>query len=68
MLIIGLQTVMASLRGELNGALTYEAIYDGDTDEPVGEMNEPDCDLWEEWMGWEGAGIRDYSSFINPYN
>ncbi|CAO2814694.1 unnamed protein product [Amaranthus hypochondriacus] len=24
-------------------------------------------DLWEEWMGWEGAGIRDYSSHINPY-
>lgn len=25
-------------------------------------------DMWEEWMGWEGAaGIRDYSSHINPY-
>ena len=24
-------------------------------------------DLWEEWMGWEGAGIRDYTSHINPY-
>lgn len=20
---------------------------------------------WEEWMGWEGAGTRDYSSHIN---
>ncbi|KAM7475843.1 hypothetical protein LguiB_023086 [Lonicera macranthoides] len=24
-------------------------------------------DMWEEWMGWEGGGIRDYSSHINPY-
>ncbi|CAN0919798.1 Chaperone protein dnaJ 8, chloroplastic [Linum grandiflorum] len=28
---------------------------------------EPEYELWEEWMGWEGAGIRDYSSHINPY-
>ncbi|KAK4267664.1 hypothetical protein QN277_024416 [Acacia crassicarpa] len=31
------------------------------------ETNSPDWDLWEEWMGWEGAGIRDYTSHINPY-
>ncbi|GAB2293677.1 hypothetical protein Dimus_027890 [Dionaea muscipula] len=29
--------------------------------------NQPEWDLWEEWMGWEGGGIRDYSSHINPY-
>ncbi|XP_074571752.1 chaperone protein dnaJ 8, chloroplastic-like [Curcuma longa] len=30
-------------------------------------MYDPD-DLWEEWMGWEGASfVRDYSDHINPY-
>lgn len=38
-----------------------------DADEPMRGMDDPDWDLWEEWMGWEGAGIRDYSSHINPY-
>ncbi|CAN1224332.1 Chaperone protein dnaJ 8, chloroplastic [Linum perenne] len=28
---------------------------------------EPEYEVWEEWMGWEGGGIRDYSSHINPY-
>ncbi|KAI3686303.1 hypothetical protein L1987_79977 [Smallanthus sonchifolius] len=36
-------------------------------DDPITAMDDPDWDLWEEWMGWEGAGIRDYSSHINPY-
>ncbi|KAK1316625.1 hypothetical protein QJS10_CPA05g02227 [Acorus calamus] len=30
-------------------------------------MCDSSWDMWEEWMGWEGAGIRDYSSHINPY-
>lgn len=38
-----------------------------DENEPMRGMFDPDYDLWEEWMGWEGAGIRDYSSHINPY-
>lgn len=37
---------------------------DGFSDEG---MYDSGWDLWEEWMGWEGAGIRDYSSHINPY-
>ncbi|KAK4802579.1 hypothetical protein SAY86_000782 [Trapa natans] len=41
--------------------------YDQGIDEPCRGMNDPDWDMWEEWMGWEGAGIRDYSSHINPY-
>ncbi|XP_072995345.1 chaperone protein dnaJ 8, chloroplastic-like [Typha latifolia] len=36
-------------------------------DEPMRGMYDSSWDLWEEWMGWEGAGIRDYSSHINPY-
>ncbi|XP_039039640.1 chaperone protein dnaJ 8, chloroplastic-like isoform X2 [Hibiscus syriacus] len=29
--------------------------------EPCNEegMENPEWDLWEEWMGWEGGGIRD---------
>ncbi|WOK95048.1 chaperone protein dnaJ 8, chloroplastic-like [Canna indica] len=36
-------------------------------DDPNRGMHGPSWDLWEEWMGWEGAGIRDYTSHINPY-
>lgn len=36
-------------------------------DESMRGFNDSDWDMWEEWMGWEGAGIRDYSSHINPY-
>ncbi|XP_072967548.1 chaperone protein dnaJ 8, chloroplastic-like [Typha angustifolia] len=36
-------------------------------DEQMRGMYDSSWDLWEEWMGWEGAGIRDYSSHINPY-
>ena len=60
------QIVMANLRGESNDTTVHEA-YDAGIDEPMRGMNEPDYDMWEEWMGWEGAGIRDYSSHINPY-
>ncbi|KAA8540555.1 hypothetical protein F0562_024526 [Nyssa sinensis] len=60
--------VMSNLRGESSRPEmeSYEP-YDGGIDEPMRGMNEPDWDMWEEWMGWEGAGIRDYSSHINPY-
>ncbi|XP_027344534.1 chaperone protein dnaJ 8, chloroplastic-like [Abrus precatorius] len=59
--------VMANLRGESDAVELYEAAYDKVVDEPLRGMNDPDWDMWEEWMGWEGAGIRDYSSHINPY-
>lgn len=36
-------------------------------DESFRENFDLDWELWEEWMGWEGAGTRDYSSHINPY-
>ncbi|KAL2533985.1 Chaperone protein dnaJ 8 [Abeliophyllum distichum] len=61
--------VISNLRGELsNPELQMYEQYDmaGDDDQMRG-MNDQDWDLWEEWMGWEGAGIRDYSSHINPY-
>lgn len=50
---------MTNLRGESNATEMY--------DEPMRGVDDPDWDLWEEWMGWEGAGIHDYSSHINPY-
>ncbi|PHT79498.1 Chaperone protein dnaJ 8, chloroplastic [Capsicum annuum] len=57
-------TVMSNLRGETKSAEIYEEY---DDDESMRGVNDPDWDMWEEWMGWEGAGIRDYSSHINPY-
>lgn len=56
-------TVMDVLRGDHNTVIdtTYGATGD---EEFAGMYND---DLWEEWMGWEGAGIRDYSSHINPF-
>ncbi|KAF7814530.1 Chaperone protein dnaJ 8, chloroplastic [Senna tora] len=60
--------VMANLRGESSNATQlYETYEDEGVDEPMRGMEDPDWDMWEEWMGWEGAGIRDYSSHINPY-
>ncbi|KAL7222434.1 hypothetical protein ACSBR1_024180 [Camellia fascicularis] len=65
------QIVMSNLRGESSSSSScrseMEEPYDAGIDEPMRGMNDPDWDLWEEWMGWEGAGIRDYSSHINPY-
>ncbi|KAK8584696.1 hypothetical protein V6N13_138647 [Hibiscus sabdariffa] len=49
--------VMSRLRGESRATV----------DEAEAEGTRGDWELWEEWMGWEGAGIRDYSSHINPY-
>ncbi|CAK9186837.1 unnamed protein product [Ilex paraguariensis] len=60
--------VMSNLRGETPAsARDMYQTYDAGEDESMRGMNDPDWDLWEEWMGWEGAGIRDYSSHINPY-
>ncbi|KAJ4949958.1 hypothetical protein NE237_026790 [Protea cynaroides] len=57
--------VMSYLRGEEKNTVDEYESYDyNDSEEP---MCDPDWDMWEEWMGWEGAGIRDYSSHINPY-
>ncbi|XP_059643461.1 chaperone protein dnaJ 8, chloroplastic-like [Cornus florida] len=62
-------TVMSNLRGDpiTSEMESYEPYDDAGMDEPMRGMDDPDWDLWEEWMGWEGAGIRDYSSHINPY-
>ncbi|XVF86323.1 hypothetical protein PTKIN_Ptkin18bG0030200 [Pterospermum kingtungense] len=54
--------VMSKLRGESRESEMFEAY---DINDEV--MENPDWELWEEWMGWEGAGIRDYTSHINPY-
>lgn len=63
--MIHLQIVMSKLRGKPT-APEVEA-HDEGLDYSFRGMNDPDWDLWEEWMGWEGAGIRDYTSHINPY-
>ncbi|GKA13930.1 chaperone protein DnaJ 8, chloroplastic-like protein [Tanacetum coccineum] len=62
--------VMSNLRDETSVSLSEVDMYgpsDEGIDEPMRGMDDPDWDMWEEWMGWEGAGIRDYSSHINPY-
>ncbi|XP_008795206.1 chaperone protein dnaJ 8, chloroplastic-like [Phoenix dactylifera] len=63
--------VISSLReAEEEGGEQWESqewSEDGYGDEPMRGMCDASWDLWEEWMGWEGAGIRDYSSHINPY-
>ncbi|XP_022934104.1 chaperone protein dnaJ 8, chloroplastic-like [Cucurbita moschata] len=58
--------VMNNLRGISTPIETRESCEEG-VDEEMRGMDDPDWELWEEWMGWEGAGIRDYSSHINPY-
>nr|XP_043637242.1 chaperone protein dnaJ 8, chloroplastic-like [Erigeron canadensis] len=55
--------IMSDLRGETSVA----KLDDEPSDDSLRGMDDPDWDMWEEWMGWEGAGIRDYSSHINPY-
>ena len=63
-----LQMVMSNLRDETSVAeMEYYGSSDAGIDEPMRGMEDPEWDMWEEWMGWEGAGIRDYSSHINPY-
>lgn len=56
--------VISNIRGE-SKVQEMEAYYD--PDEQFRGMEDSEWDMWEEWMGWEGAGIRDYSSHINPY-
>ncbi|KAI3986250.1 hypothetical protein MKX01_018746 [Papaver californicum] len=57
-------TLMSYLRGETNEQQEYKYV---DEDDEMRGMCDSDWDMWEEWMGWEGAGIRDYSSHVNPY-
>ncbi|XP_071723465.1 chaperone protein dnaJ 8, chloroplastic-like [Rutidosis leptorrhynchoides] len=61
--------VMSKLREEPEESTEYQSYGPSDQgiDEPLWGMDDPDWDMWEEWMGWEGAGIRDYTSHINPY-
>lgn len=61
--------LMSNLREKETSDLyeTYDASYVDHGDDAMRGMYDPDYDMWEEWMGWEGAGIRDYSSHINPY-
>ncbi|RZC62137.1 hypothetical protein C5167_023880 [Papaver somniferum] len=61
-------TLMSYLRGEMNEEMDLSQQYKYvDEDDEMRGMCDSDWDMWEEWMGWEGAGIRDYSSHINPY-
>ncbi|KAJ8641195.1 hypothetical protein MRB53_017889 [Persea americana] len=65
---LALQVVMSNLReSSADNLYVYNGPSDYGDDESMRGMNDPSWDLWEEWMGWEGAGIRDYSSHINPY-
>ncbi|XP_021759343.1 chaperone protein dnaJ 8, chloroplastic-like [Chenopodium quinoa] len=57
--------LMSNFRGETKEE-AVEAYYDPD-EGFRGTDNDSEWELWEEWMGWEGAGIRDYSSHVNPY-
>ncbi|RRT36237.1 hypothetical protein B296_00044435 [Ensete ventricosum] len=66
---LALQIVMSSLRqAEEEQEQWQPQGWSEDVDgNPMSGMYDPSWDLWEEWMGWEGAGTRDYSSHINPY-
>ncbi|EYU21743.1 hypothetical protein ABFS82_09G083800 [Erythranthe guttata] len=57
--------VMSNLRGEPTQPILE--IYEQYDDNEMRGIFDEDYELWEEWMGYEGAGIRDYSSHINPY-
>ncbi|CAI9113855.1 OLC1v1014543C1 [Oldenlandia corymbosa var. corymbosa] len=61
------EMVMDDLRAESEPVEPQRQAYDEGIDDTFRGMFDPDWDLWEEWMGWEGAGIRDYTSHINPY-
>ena len=56
------QIVMNNLRGIATSIETYETKYSEGTDEPKTKYGEPDWDSYEEWMGYEGAWMGDYSS------
>ncbi|CAF1914909.1 hypothetical protein HID58_047801 [Brassica napus] len=57
--------VLKQIKNQMEGTEEFQPfdVYE----EGFNGMNDPDCDTWEEWMGWEGAGTRDYSSHVNPY-
>ncbi|KAJ0256677.1 Chaperone protein dnaJ 8 [Hirschfeldia incana] len=57
--------VLKQIKNQMEGTEEFEPfdVYE----DGFNGMNDPDCDTWEEWMGWEGAGTRDYSSHVNPY-
>ncbi|KAL8226102.1 hypothetical protein R6Q57_018659 [Mikania cordata] len=48
--------VMGDLRGETS--VGENEMDDGPLEETTKGMNDPDWEMWEEWMGWEGAGIH----------
>ncbi|XP_051136116.1 chaperone protein dnaJ 8, chloroplastic-like [Andrographis paniculata] len=59
--------VMSHLKGETPPEMFEQYNDNVGGDDVMRGMCDEDWDLWEEWMGWEGAGIRDYTSHINPY-
>lgn len=65
--LIWLQIVMSSLRASEEEQQWQSEGWGNDDDDQMRGMYDSSWDMWEEWMGWEGAGIRDYSSHINPY-
>ncbi|GAA0143038.1 hypothetical protein Leryth_015821 [Lithospermum erythrorhizon] len=59
--------VMNHLRGKSQETEMYDPYYNDAGGDEASTWMYDDSDLWEEWMGWEGAGIRDYTSHVNPY-
>ncbi|MCO5605318.1 hypothetical protein L7F22_059500 [Adiantum nelumboides] len=53
------EVIMHNLQGKVE-AITREPFAES----MMGVYGE-DCDAWEEWIGWEGAGTLDYSNHIN---
>ncbi|KAI6672055.1 hypothetical protein NL676_006940 [Syzygium grande] len=52
--------VMSSLRGESSAQEMYESspcAYEQGGDEEFRGMNDPEWDMWEEWMGWEALSL-----------
>ncbi|KAK9274495.1 hypothetical protein L1049_021744 [Liquidambar formosana] len=47
--------VISNLRGEPTTGDLCNSYNDVAEDEPMRGMDDPDWDLWEEWMGWEGC-------------
>ncbi|CAN1141669.1 hypothetical protein LINPERPRIM_LOCUS25620 [Linum perenne] len=65
-----IEAVMIRLREEEEASIEeYASNQSHRTPEQAADepMYDPDYEFWEEWMGWEGARIRDYASHINPY-
>ncbi|CAN1224330.1 Chaperone protein dnaJ 8, chloroplastic [Linum perenne] len=63
---LALEIVMTKLREEAAAAPEPKK-KSSDEEGMMRRREEPEYEVWEEWMGWEGGGIRDYSSHINPY-